>query len=34
MYIAMNRFKVRLGSEADFEAVWKGGPKDDQRGGA
>lgn len=24
MYIAMNRFKVRLGSEADFEAVWKG----------
>lgn len=24
MYIAMNRFKVRSGSEADFEAVWKG----------
>jgi heme-degrading monooxygenase HmoA len=22
MYIAMNRFKVRPGSEADFEAVW------------
>jgi heme-degrading monooxygenase HmoA len=22
-YIAMNRFKVRLGSEADFENVWK-----------
>jgi heme-degrading monooxygenase HmoA len=22
MYIAMNRFKVALGSEADFEAVW------------
>lgn len=24
MYIAMNRFKVRTGSEDDFEAVWKG----------
>lgn len=23
MFIAMNRFKVRIGSEADFEAVWK-----------
>jgi heme-degrading monooxygenase HmoA len=23
MYIAMNRFKVRKGSEEDFEAVWK-----------
>ena len=23
MYIAMNRFKVALGSEADFEHVWK-----------
>ncbi|WP_234730014.1 antibiotic biosynthesis monooxygenase family protein [Acidocella facilis] len=22
MYIAMNRFKVALGSEADFETVW------------
>ncbi|MGQ9366684.1 antibiotic biosynthesis monooxygenase family protein [Azospirillum sp. ST 5-10] len=22
MYIAMNRFKVRLDAEADFEAVW------------
>ena len=22
-FIAMNRFKVRLGSEADFETVWK-----------
>lgn len=22
MYIAMNRFRVRKGSEADFEAVW------------
>lgn len=22
MFIAMNRFKVRRGSEADFEAVW------------
>jgi heme-degrading monooxygenase HmoA len=22
MFIAMNRFKVRKGSEADFEAVW------------
>ena len=22
MYIAMNRFKVHLGSEQDFEAVW------------
>ena len=22
MYIAMNRFKVALGSEADFERVW------------
>ncbi|MBE1283769.1 MAG: antibiotic biosynthesis monooxygenase [Rhodobacteraceae bacterium] len=22
-YIAMNRFKVRQGSEADFETVWK-----------
>ncbi len=24
MFIAMNRFKVRIGGEADFEAVWKG----------
>ena len=24
MYIAMNRFSVRKGSEADFEAVWLG----------
>jgi heme-degrading monooxygenase HmoA len=24
MFIAMNRFKVKSGSEADFEAVWKG----------
>jgi heme-degrading monooxygenase HmoA len=23
MYIAMNRFKVALGSEADFEHMWK-----------
>jgi len=23
MFIAMNRFKVQSGSEADFEAVWK-----------
>src|SRR5690554_1629296 len=23
MYVAMNRFKVRRGSEEDFEAVWK-----------
>ena len=23
MYIAMNRFKVARGSEADFEAVWR-----------
>lgn len=23
MYIAMNRFKVRPGCEADFEAVWR-----------
>lgn len=23
MYIAMNRFKVRKGSEEDFEALWK-----------
>ncbi|MBQ0707413.1 MULTISPECIES: antibiotic biosynthesis monooxygenase [unclassified Ochrobactrum] len=23
MFIAMNRFKVRVGSEADFETVWK-----------
>lgn len=23
MYVAMNRFKVRDGSEQDFEAVWK-----------
>jgi len=23
MYIAMNRFKVRKGSEDDFETVWK-----------
>mgnify|MGYP001402981117 FL=1 len=23
MYIAMNRFKVAAGSEAEFEAVWK-----------
>jgi heme-degrading monooxygenase HmoA len=22
VYIAMNRFQVKLGSEADFEAVW------------
>lgn len=22
MFIAMNRFRVRLGAEADFEAVW------------
>lgn len=22
-FIAMNRFKVRLGSEADFESVWR-----------
>jgi heme-degrading monooxygenase HmoA len=22
MYIAMNRFKVALGSESDFETVW------------
>ena len=22
MFIAMNRFQVKLGSEADFEAVW------------
>ena len=24
MYIAMNRFKVKNGSEEDFENVWKG----------
>jgi heme-degrading monooxygenase HmoA len=24
MYIAMNRFKVRVGAEETFEAVWKG----------
>lgn len=24
-FIAMNRFKVRLGSEADFETVWRTG---------
>lgn len=24
MFIAMNRFKVRAGSEEPFEAVWKG----------
>ena len=24
MYIAMNRFRVVCGREADFEAVWKG----------
>jgi len=24
MYIAMNRFKVALGSEADFETIWRG----------
>jgi len=24
MFIAMNRFKVKNGSESDFEAVWKG----------
>ncbi|TCM68617.1 antibiotic biosynthesis monooxygenase [Rhizobium sp. BK068] len=23
MYIAMNRFKVAIGSEADFEEVWR-----------
>lgn len=23
MFLAMNRFKVKLGSEADFEAVWR-----------
>ncbi len=23
MYIAMNRFKVAMGSEADFENVWR-----------
>lgn len=23
MYIAMNRFKVKRGAEADFEAIWK-----------
>jgi heme-degrading monooxygenase HmoA len=23
MYIAMNRFKVAIGSEADFEAIWR-----------
>lgn len=23
MYIAMNRFKVKRGSEEDFEAIWK-----------
>ncbi|NBN63660.1 antibiotic biosynthesis monooxygenase [Microvirga tunisiensis] len=24
MFIAMNRFKVKAGKEAEFEAVWKG----------
>lgn len=24
MYVAMNRFKVKIGSEEDFEAIWKG----------
>ena len=24
MFIAMNRFQVKLGSESDFEAVWLG----------
>lgn len=24
MYIAMNRFKVAIGSEADFETIWRG----------
>lgn len=24
MYLAMNRFKVKSGSETDFEEVWKG----------
>lgn len=23
MFVAMNRFKVRTGSEAEFEAIWK-----------
>jgi heme-degrading monooxygenase HmoA len=23
MFLAMNRFKVKLGSEADFETVWR-----------
>ena len=23
MYIAMNRFKVKLGSEAEFERIWR-----------
>lgn len=26
MYIAMNRFKVALGREADFETMWRGRP--------
>lgn len=26
MYIAMNRFKVAPGHEADFEAMWRGRP--------
>ena len=25
MFIAMNRFKVKTGNEAEFEAVWKTG---------
>jgi heme-degrading monooxygenase HmoA len=24
MYIAMNRFKVAIGREAEFESIWKG----------
>ena len=31
MYIAMNRFKVKAGSEEDFEAVWKN--RDSKRSG-
>ena len=31
MYIAMNRFRVAKGSEADFEAVWLG--RDSHLGG-
>tara|TARA_B110000459_G_scaffold188303_1_gene221382 strand:+ start:430 stop:549 length:120 start_codon:yes stop_codon:yes gene_type:complete len=23
MYIAMNRFKIKLGSESSFEDIWK-----------